>query len=308
MSKREIKRIISKSDGLELELLSIYPETDPIGLVQFSHGMCEHKERYIPFMEYLAKRGIACVINDHRGHGNSVRDDRDLGYFYKNGARALVDDLHQITDMMRSRWPGKKLVLFGHSMGSLAVRAYAGRFDREIDGLIVCGSPGENPAVDAGIALVRMQSVLFGPRYRSRLLYSMSVGTYERKHKKTGKAGVWLSASHTNAKEYDEDPLCGFRFTLNGYRALLQLLRAAYRLPRTNNPALPIRFYSGAEDPCAPDERGFRNAIEKMRAAGYTDVSGYMFDGLRHEILREDEKHIVFDRIYNEAIRAMLVQ
>lgn len=40
-------------------------------IVQFSHGMSEYKERYIPFIHYLNVHGYGCVIHDHRGHGDS---------------------------------------------------------------------------------------------------------------------------------------------------------------------------------------------------------------------------------------------
>ena len=46
------------------------------------HGMSEHKERYLPFMEYLQNRGYAAVIHDHRGHGKSIeREDESLDIF-----------------------------------------------------------------------------------------------------------------------------------------------------------------------------------------------------------------------------------
>ena len=41
--------------------------------------MCEHKERYYGFMEYLTGYGYVTVIHDHRGHGASVKDKTDLG-------------------------------------------------------------------------------------------------------------------------------------------------------------------------------------------------------------------------------------
>ena len=47
-------------------------------MVQLLHGMCEHKERYLPFMEYLNRQGLITVIHDHRGHGRSVKDRNDL--------------------------------------------------------------------------------------------------------------------------------------------------------------------------------------------------------------------------------------
>ena len=152
MSKTEMFTIPSAVDGLPLSVFVVSPEDgQPKGLVQFAHGMAEHKERYLPFMQFLADHGYACLINDHRGHGASVKSPDDLGYFYAGGAAALVADLHQLTLWFRQRYPGPKLILFGHSMGSLAVRVYRQKYDGDIDGLVVCGSPGANPAAGAGL-------------------------------------------------------------------------------------------------------------------------------------------------------------
>ena len=298
----ELLELKSEQDGLMLSLMVVRPEGEPRAVVQLAHGMSEHKARYAPFMEYLAERGCACVINDHRGHGASVRAPEDLGYFYENGDRALVEDLHQITLWTRAKWPGVPLFLFGHSMGSLAVRAYCQDYDRDIDALVVCGSPGENRASGFGLMLIRLIALFKGERYRSELIRKMTTGSFEKRAKKVSPGGSWLSANTGNAVSFAQDPLCGFNFTLNGNRALLKLMQRAYGLHgKRGNPDLPIRFYSGADDPCAPDRAGFEGAMERMRAAGYRDVSGHMFPGLRHEILNEANREEVWQRIWSEA-------
>ena len=308
MSIREYMELESEQDGLKLSMMLICPEDQPRAIVQFSHGKCEHKGRYAPFMEYLADRGCACVINDHRGHGASVRNPEDRGYFYKNGDRALTEDLHQITLWARRKWPGIPLFLFGHSMGSLAVRAYCADHDKDIDSLVVCGSPGENGAVGYGLILVRLLTLLRGGRHRSELVSKLTTGGFSSQAESEF-SGSWLSANQENAAAYAADPLCDFEFTLNGFEALAKLMIRAYglgsdrkgvRIPR-GNPDLPIHFYSGADDICAPDRAGFENAMNRMRQAGYTNVSGYMFPGLRHEILNEKNREEVFERIWRES-------
>ncbi len=307
MSKLEYAQLESRHDGLTLSLMLVEPEGAPRAVVQLAHGMCEHKGRYRPFMEYLASKGYACVINDHRGHGYSVRDPEDLGYFYKDGDVGLVDDLHQVTLWARKRWPGVPLFLFGHSMGSLAVRAYCQDYDRDIDALAVCGSPGENKASGFGLVLIRLMALFKGERYRSELIRGMTTGSFEKRAKKVSPEGSWLSASTGNAVSFAQDPLCGFNFTLNGNRALLRLMQRAYGLRgERGNPDMPIRFYSGADDPCAPDRAGFESAMESMRRAGYRNVSGYMFPGLRHEILNEANREEVWQRIWSEAFEPVV--
>ena len=57
--------IKSQHDDLELGVNLRIPE-NPVGIVQIVHGMAEHKERYIPFMEYLAEQGYVVIIQDRK--------------------------------------------------------------------------------------------------------------------------------------------------------------------------------------------------------------------------------------------------
>lgn len=132
----------SHHDRLLLQGLLVLPEQKPPRAVfQVAHGMCEHKERYLPFLQEMADHGYVCVIHDHRGHGGSVRQTEDLGYFYPDGGPALVSDLYQVTRWIREQYPELPLYLFGHSMGSLAVRCYLKRYPDVPDGVFVAALP-----------------------------------------------------------------------------------------------------------------------------------------------------------------------
>lgn len=287
MAQTNTFTLSSEHDGLLLSVMTVVPETPPIGLVQFAHGMAEHKERYLPVMEFLAEHGYACIINDHRGHGASVRCADDLGYFYKDGGRGLIADLHQLTLWFRKSYPNLPLYLFGHSMGSLAVRAYAAKFGRDIDGLVVCGSPGMNPVAKAGLALTNVLTAAHGSRHAHSKLMDRMVNDPFYKRFPGGSYFAWLSVNVENVAAYEADPLCGFGFTLNGYRALLNLMIAAYDTKTTIRRSLPVHFMSGEDDPCAPDRAGFDAAVENIRQRGCARVTAHMYPGMRHEILNE---------------------
>ncbi|MBR1869819.1 MAG: alpha/beta fold hydrolase, partial [Bacteroidales bacterium] len=160
----------ASADALDLAVLTSVPEEAPRGVVQLVHGMCEHKERYIPFMEWLTGHGYVCVIHDHRGHGASVKSERDLGYLYEGGWEAMVEDVRVVSDWIREQWPGLPCTLFGHSMGSMVVRSFAKRYDERLDRLFVCGCPSDNPAKTVGKALAACFSRLKGGHYRPKLL------------------------------------------------------------------------------------------------------------------------------------------
>jgi len=280
--------IISPVDGLKLSLIYAEPEGTPRGIIQIAHGMCEHKERYIPLMEFLCKNGFAVVCNDHRGHGRSVKSGEDLGFMGKDGWLALVEDLKAVTLWAKDRWPGLPFTLFGHSMGSLAVRSYVRRYDREVDGLIVCGCPSDNPAKGAGILLARMFGRIKGWHYRPKILQKLSFGAYNRPFEKEGWPSAWVCSDPDVLKAYHADPLCQFVFTADGFLNLLLLMKDCYSTDWTaGRPGLPVYFISGAQDPCRVSDKALGQAVQAMKDRGYENVSLKLYPGLRHEIHNE---------------------
>lgn len=286
MAKIERFFLHSRRDHTRLPALIVRPDGLPRAIVQISHGMCEYKDRYLPFLEYLADAGYVSIINDHRGHGQIARENGDLGYFGDDGANALVDDLFLFTEHIRALYPDLPLFLFGHSMGSLAVRAYVMRNDTQLHGLFVCGSPADNAFKGIGRAIARAQASVKGAHYRSKILKYMTFGPFYRAFPSDKCA--WLCSDPQVVAAYNADPLCGFSFTCNGYDALYQLIGMAYRadIP-AKNPQMPVHFLSGALDPCKSSKRGFENAVKRMRLRGYKNVTATVYPAMRHEILNE---------------------
>ena len=97
--------LTSRADGLEIGVRLILPDRRPCAVLQLSHGMCGCKERFLPFMQYMAEHGVACIANDHRGHGASVKHIEDLGYMYSSGYKGLVADMKMVSDHIRSIFP-----------------------------------------------------------------------------------------------------------------------------------------------------------------------------------------------------------
>lgn len=289
----------SRHDALPLSVLTVEAIGEMRGVVQLSHGMSEYKERYIPLMDYLSDHGYASIIHDHRGHGKSVHTESDLGYFYNDGASGVIVDLLAVTDYAKSRWPNAPFCLMGHSMGSLAARVYAKQYDSAIDALIVCGCPGQNPASKPGELFIRLSKLFLGGRHKSRLFDALVLGGFSRAIKGAASPFSWVNSDETAVKQYEDDPLCGFSFTLNGYLALLSLMSNTYSKKNwtVNNPGLPILFVSGEDDPCMVNRERFDKAVQLMKDVGYTNVNATLYPGMRHEILNEPGKARVYEDI-----------
>ena len=298
------------SDTLKISIMTISPanNADIRGIIQIVHGMCEHKERYIPLMQYLSAKGFYCIIHDHRGHGESVRCHDDLGYFYDGGYNSMVEEIGKVNTFARKENPDIPLILLGHSMGSMAVRTFVKRNDSAVDALIVCGSPSNNPAAGIGKMIAGCFEKISGGHSRPSMLQKMSFGAFNKKFKHEGSPNAWICSDRETVKAYDSNPLCTFCFTANGFRNLFSLMQETYSINgwKVSRPELPVLFISGAEDPCAAGKKNFLAAVDTMKKVGYKNISWKFYGGMRHEILNETDKAIVWKDIFDFASKVKL--
>lgn len=287
--KKESFYLESNSDGLKLFVTTIIPKNKPKGIVQFCHGMAEHQTYYYDFMKYLSNQGYICVINDHRGHGKSVKSKDDYGYFYEETGKYVVEDVYQITKYMKKKYPKLPVYLFGHSMGSLIVRSYLKNHDQELTKLIVCGSPSKNPMTGPGVLLVKLVKLFKGEYYRSKFLNSLAL-TNEASEK-------WLSNNKEYIKQYDNDPKTAFIFTTNGFLNLLRLVQAVYSKKgwQVKKKNLPIFFIAGSDDQIIKSTKKYRKSMEFLADRGYQNIQYEIYGGLKHAIFMDDKERIYED-------------
>lgn len=300
MQKKEIM-IPSDQDGLDLSSLQIMPEGEVKGIVQISHGMAENKERYMDFMEFLAQNGYVSIIHDHRGHGKSVIQKDDLGYFYDTKAEYIVEDLKQVTDYIKEQYPDKPLILFGHSMGSMVVRKYIKKYDKEITKLVICGSPSRNKLVRLALALVRMQKIFHRDHYRSNWIQNLTFSSYNKGMENPTSSNSWICSDTKVVEAYDASDLCGFVFTLNGFQNLFTLSKNIYSKKDWNveNKNLPILFIAGEDDPTILSKEAWIEAQDFLKNLGYANISNKLYPKMRHEILNEVGKETVYQDVQN---------
>lgn len=296
--KEENIKIISDQDSLELDCLLIKPNKEIKAIVEIAHGMNEHKERYIDFMKFLAKNGYASFIHDHRGHGKSIKNINDLGYFYEDNASYVVEDLHQINEYLKNKFKDKKIILFGHSMGSMIVRKYISKYAHTIDGLIVCGSPSKNNASKLGLKVVKLLKSIKCERYRSEFVKKLMFGGFD---KKGSEPNSWVCHNKEILKLYNEDELCKYTYTLNGYENIIKLMIDIYnpKIYNRNNLDLPIYFIAGNDDPVIKSKKDFNEAINFLEKIGYHNIDNTLYDDMSHEILNEVNNNLVYDDILN---------
>lgn len=273
--------------------------TETKGVIQFIHGMCEHKERYIETMKYFSHNGYICIISDLPGHGENLSRSGTFGYFGTESIDRMLNCVHRNTLYIKKHYPDLKYILFGHSMGSLVCRAYLKTHSDDVDTAIICSSPSDNRFKYIGKFAMKCLVSIFGGHTKSNFAKNLCTGTFERRFRYENLENSWICSDKDVVHSYNNDELCGFTFTLNGYDTLVNLLISVYSASgwQINNPDLPVYFISGEYDPCMGNKKRFHHSVNILRNVGFNNIHTKIFPEMRHEILNEKDKKTVYDYV-----------
>ena len=278
------------------------PEGKVICILQIIHGMAEYIERYEEVAQYFAQKGILVTGEDHLGHGKSVTENGTYGYFCnQDPATVVVRDVHRLKKMTQEDYPGIPYVILGHSMGSFILRNYLFRYGTGIQGAIICGTGSQPTAlIKCSKALAAIQGALFSQKHVAKMLDKMAFGNYNQKITDRRTDFDWLCRDEKVVDAYSEDSLCGFTFTVNGFKTLFTLID---RLNKAENiqsmpKSLPVFFIAGEKDPVGNYGEGVRKAYESFQKVGMEKVSLKLYPEDRHELLNELDKYQVYEDLY----------
>lgn len=265
-------------------------------VVQISHGMMDYVGRYKGMAEAFCAKGIALCGHDHLGHGDSVKTPDDYGFFAsKNGYNYVIDDVKGMNDLIRKEFPGVPVVLLGHSMGSFIARLYSVKYADSIDGLIIHGTAGPNPATGAGLLLVKLLRAVKGERHRSKFVCSLADGGYNKGFDPAEGDGAWLTRDPSMVADRVGNPKNDFIFTLAGYEDLFTFLGNCNDSQwfREFPMGLPTLIVSGESDPVGGFGKGVRYVYDNLKKNG-ASVQLKLYPEARHELFMETNRNEVF--------------
>lgn len=282
---------LSAEKETKIHVIVWTPESEVTGVVQIAHGMVEFIDRYDRFARFLNQHGYVVVGNDHLGHGKSVQNAEQLGFFRESGGNeAVIADMRKLHVITRKHFPNVPYFLLGHSMGSFFTREYIEKYGSDLTGAVIMGT-GSQPksALKMGKGLCRSIAATRGWKHRSQLVDLMCFGSYNKKFEPARTGVDWLTKDEAIVDASRVNPLNNFRFTVNGYYSMFSAIEAAQdpkrieRIPK----CLPLLLVSGTDDPVGDFGEGVRKAYESYKKAGISDVRIHLFENDRHEILNE---------------------
>lgn len=297
-----IENKMSKIDGFHHDnFYTLYtpPLKVPKATILILHGMQEHSGRYNELAPFLQLKGFAVLTYDHLGHGKSVKDENDFGFFQKKKpAQRLIDDAANMAQLLDTLFPTVPHFIIGHSMGSFITRCLLQEKSKKFNGAIIVGTGGKIKGGGMLRSYLSIKNVLT-PHAKNKIINHTFSKVNNKKFKKEEDADGtnWLSVRKENRENFKNDPLNGHNFSNNGFYGLLQLQTRATRSSWAKNisKSLPLLFISGEDDPIGNFGKGVLKTVQSLKNDGFLDVQYQLYPNARHEILNEEKRQEVFD-------------
>lgn len=256
----------SDGDNLAVQDWHLPEGVAPRASVLVVHGLGEHAGRYDRLAQRLNAWGFAVRSYDQYGHGESGGVRGALPQHTR-----LLDDLCDLADSMRRRYPAAPLVVLGHSMGGLVAAGFVARGLFPVDGLVL-----SSPALATRLNAVQKLLMAVVPRVAPNL----TVGN--------GLDPQYLSHDPRVVEAYKADPLVHDRISGRLARFIQEEAPPVLaQAPHWNVPTLLM--YAGDDRLVDPS-----GSEQFARVAPPAVVTSRRFDGYWHEIFNERDNEPVF--------------
>ncbi len=298
-------------DNSEILVYKWEPDTPPKAVVQIVHGLAEHAKRYSRVAEALCNDGYVCYANDARGHGRTAGDltektlEGNAGVLGPNGWRGVVNDLHELTNLIKKEHRDLPIFLIGHSWGAMLTQDYIQDWGNELKGVILSGTNGKVRAlvVKAGKLIIKSEMKKHGPTEPSQKMNDMNFKSNNHDwDMDEGTTGFeWLSRDKEEVQKYIDDPWCGFVSPANLWLEFLFGFEKIYdsKLEQNIPLDLPIHFISGSLCVIGNKTKHVTAMINRLKKNGIKDVSYKFYEDARHEIFNEINRDEVYQDVIN---------
>jgi len=257
------------SNGQTLRGRIISPGENLKAGVVLIHGLGEHIGRYEELVKRLSAEGIAFIGVDLPGHGKS------------DGKRGCIRDyklMHEMTDTLtrefRKTFPGKKIFLYGHSLGGGIALEYLTSCNYHLDGAIIT-SP--------------WLKLSFEPARSKVLLASLMKNILPSLVQPSGLVVEHISHDGAVVEKYKNDPLVHDKISVSLFHCAVKGGESA--LLNSSSVKIPVFIMHGSDDQIT-SPRGSREFASKCAGAELR-----IWEGGYHELHNETFRDEVYASI-----------
>lgn len=255
-------------DGLEIFAQSWEPVGRlPKAVVCLVHGLGEHTSRYAHVGEAFSKEGYALFGADLRGHG---RSGGARGHI--NSIDDFMQDIDVLIEQACSRYEGRPLFLYGHSLGGILVLYYGLKRKPALAGVIATSS-GLHTALENQPVKV-MAAKLLGS-----LLPAATISS--------GLDPKSISRGAEVVQAYINDPLVHYRVSLGFGKIMLGVTQ--WTLEHAGEFPAPLLLMHGRADVLA-----FPSSSIEFAESLKEKCTLKLWEGAYHELHNEPEQAEVF--------------
>lgn len=254
---------VDAAKNVSLLTQSWRPEAGDVrGVVVLVHGLKDHGDRYAEFAKVLVEHHFAVYALDLRGHGDSSGDRVWVDEFDD-----YLGDVDLIVAQARAKEPGKKLFLFGHSMGGAISTLYSLERKPELGGLLLSGAALKIAAGGFLVGTTKFLSAI-----------APTAAVFELDDTKFSRDAKVVEAMKADPLVYDDKAPA---------RTAASVIRGVDRIrERGAELTCPMLVMHGGADEVTPPD----GSRELVAQAASTDKTLKIYDGLYHDLLHEPER------------------
>ena len=272
-----------------------WPCPDAVVNLTIITGMNEYAMRYDEFAKWMNAHEVNVWCLDACGQGRNAESELLLERWPENGFDRNVDGIYEMIRMASRN--GLPTYHLGHSMGSFMTQSLMERYPLCADGIILCGSNGGQAALmKTGFNLSKILVRDSNWYKENRTLQNMGMGGFAKAVKDRETDFDWLSYNKENVQSYIDDPWCGHWNTGGFWKEFMRGMskiwqnREMEKMSRREK----ILIISGEDDPVGRMGKGPVWLWKKYRNMGLNRTVLKLYPRMRHEILNETGKEIVY--------------
>ena len=254
---------------------------NPKGVIQISHGMCEHGARYDEMARMFNSNGYIVLADDHRAHGKTETDE-NRGKHDGDIEKDTVKDLVFIYNLLKEKYHLPQGLL-GHSYGSFLGQDFLQQ-GTDAKAVALCGTANMNGA-QAALALIWPLELLCKD-WRPKFVNVVSDYLFRPMYKGDSGESQWVTSDKERRQEFIDDPMANIPISINFDWNMIKAFGRIYR--KKNIAKIPntvkIGIFSGDMDPIGGIKSSKAKKLYNTYIKANKDAQIHIYKDARHEI------------------------